>query len=154
MQLGYSWKDFGDTDAAKIGKQDKTAYREKAWDARFDLILNNNWSAKFVHQSLNQDDVWRTHSTIFAKSFARTDVGTDLRRIKDQQRSLTYMQILGEDLQSGLDQIKFTLSYQKWDEEGVRQRSNGQISNEFLDSRMFGADLELQSVLGRQYKGL
>jgi hemoglobin/transferrin/lactoferrin receptor protein len=146
LQLGYSLKNFGDVEAAEIGRQSKTGYDEQSWDARLDLVLGQNWTMTLVHQGLTQDDVWRTHSTIYAKSFAGSEVGTDLRRLKDQQRSLSYVRLLGEDLNSLLDQVSLTFSYQAWDEDGERQRSNKNRLNEYFDSRMFGVDLEMLSI--------
>ncbi|MEO1857632.1 MAG: TonB-dependent receptor [Rubritalea sp.] len=149
LQLGYSCKEFGDVDAASLGVQPKTGYGEQAWDARFDMVLNQNWSMTLVHQGLTQDDVWRTHSTIYAKSFKGTEVGSDLSRLKDQQRSLNYLRFLGEYIQPWLDQVSLTLSYQAWDEDGQRQRSNKKSLSEYFHSRMIGVDLEMLSNVGQ-----
>ncbi|MGJ8671390.1 TonB-dependent receptor [Rubritalea sp.] len=149
LLLGYTWKDFGDIEAADLGSLDKTGYDEQAWDARFDMAFNDQWSLTLVYQGLEQDDVWRTHSTIYSKSFAGTEVGTDLRRLKDQQRSLSYARLVGVEISPWLEQLSLTASYQTWDEDGERERSSGQSLEEFFDSRMFGLDLEMMTLLDR-----
>ena len=142
---GYSWKSFGDVKAADIGSQAKTGYDEQAFDLRFDKQLNDQWLLTLTHQSLQQDDVWRTHSTIYAKSFADTTIGDDLRRLKDQQRSLSYAKLIADNALAGIDQLQLTLSHQRWDENGDRVRDDGKRSLDYFDSRMNGIDLQLQS---------
>lgn len=123
----------------------ETAYEEYAYDARLDMTLNNDWNLTLVHQTLAQDDVWRTHSTIFSKSFAGTTVGTDLRRLKDQERSLDYIKLTGVELNKVIQTANLTVSYQTWDEDGDRIKANSTRNLEFFDSRMFGIDLQLES---------
>lgn len=145
LLLGYSLKDFGDVKAADIGRLPHTGYDERGIDARFDLDLNDVWSMSLVHQRLEQDDVWRTHSTIFARSFAGTSVGSDLRRLKDQRRTLSYLKLSGSSVNSLFDGITLTLSHQSWDENGDRIRGDGRQILDFFDSRMIGLDLQLES---------
>jgi hemoglobin/transferrin/lactoferrin receptor protein len=145
LHVGNSYKGFGDIDAAELGTLPETGYEEHAYDARLDVNLTNKWKLTMLHQALSQDDVERTHSTIYSKSFSGSTIGTDLRRRKDQERSLSYVKLNGLDINNFIQNAILTLSYQTWDEDGDRIRSNGNRILEFFDSRMFGIDLQLES---------
>ena len=150
LRLGYSARDFGDVDAAELGSQKHTAYDESALDLRFDTQLGEQWLATIVHQNLKQDDVWRTHSTVFAEPFAGTTVGSDLRRLKDQRRRLDYIKLANPDFSgsgdlSFVDSLTVTLSHQYWQERGERLTSSMEGITESFDSRMLGLAIELES---------
>lgn len=145
LHLGGTVKNFGDVKAAKVGEQKATGYDEWAYDVRFDAALSDQWTFTAAHQMLNQDDVWRTHSTIYGVSFAGSEIGSDPLRLKDQRRSLSYVKLRGEDLDGFVDTATLTGSYQTWHEEGLRQRTQGRRSVENFDSRMWGIDLQLES---------
>jgi hemoglobin/transferrin/lactoferrin receptor protein len=147
LLLGVTNENFGDVDAAKLGTQRHTGYDQYGIDARYDLEISKQWRLTLNHQESVQNDVWRTHSTIFSKSFSGTETGTDLRRLKDQARSLNYAKLVGKDLNSGIDEAALTLSFQTWDEQGDRIKKDSSQSLESFDSRMLGADLQLKSDL-------
>jgi hemoglobin/transferrin/lactoferrin receptor protein len=143
--LGYSIKDFGNVKTADLGKQHHTGYGEVAWDTRIDIELHRDWVFSMVYQQLEQDEVWRTFSTEFAQSFAGSSVGTDHRRLKDQQRDLGYLRLHAKDLLRHLNSAQLTLSRQTWNEDGDRIRGNGRRSLEFFKSTMLGADVQFSS---------
>ncbi len=145
LLLGITRDNFGDVDVANIGTQRHTGYDQYGIDARYDLKISDQWQLTLNHQDSAQDDVWRTHSTIFAESFSGSAVGTDLRRLKDQAHSLNYAKLTGKDLNTAIDEAALTVSFQTWDENGDRIRSDGSRSLESFDSRMLGADLQLKS---------
>ncbi|MDF1825825.1 MAG: TonB-dependent receptor [Verrucomicrobiales bacterium] len=145
FHLGGSAKHFGDVKAAGIGTQPWTGYDEWAYDARFDYSLSDNWTFTAAHQLLSQDDVWRTHSTIYGVSFAGSEIGSDRLRLKDQQRSLSYVKLSGEELDGFVDEASLTLSYQNWQEDGNRIREAGNSLAESFDSDMWGIDFQLGS---------
>ncbi|MFT5622510.1 MAG: hemoglobin/transferrin/lactoferrin receptor protein, partial [Bacteroidia bacterium] len=144
--VGYSWKQFGEVDAADVGRQQKTNYDEWSWDARFDMSLSDQWTLALAHQYLEQDGVWRTHSTIYGLSYSGTKVGSDLRRFKDQSRELNYAKLVGEELDGGIDRVVLTLSYQRWDEDGDRIKSDSSRIVDGFDSHMYGADVQFESA--------
>ncbi|MGS2722933.1 TonB-dependent receptor [Porticoccus sp. GXU_MW_L64] len=146
LLLGYSHKKFGDVEAADIGSLPNTGYDESAYDARLDMELSDVWTLTAVHQGLQQDDVWRTHSTIFSRSFAGTEVGSDLRRLKDQRRYLSYLRLSATDLMPGVDRTLITLSQQGWAEDGERVRNSGRALTESFDSRMRGLEVQFTSA--------
>lgn len=148
LLLGLSYKDFGNVRAADLGELPQTGYREQAMDGRFDTSFGENWTFTAVHHDLNQDDVWRTHSTIFSRSFEGTAVGDDLHRSKDQQRKLSYIKLKGNALAPKLQQLDISISQQQWQEDGDRIKSNGQEIIEYFDSLMDGVDVQLQSHIG------
>ena len=149
LHVGYSLKDFGDVHAANIGRQPHTGYGEHAIDARLDIAIAPQWTVTGVHQRLAQDDVWRTHATIFGRSFHGTTVGTDLRRSKDQHRSLSYLRLQGRPELAGLDEARLTFSHQSWLEQGERLGGNNRGLFERFQSNMSGVDLEFASQFPR-----
>jgi len=142
---GYSIKNFGNVEAADLGKLPYTGYDEDAFDVRFDMAINDQWELTLAHQNLQQDDVWRTHSTIYSKSWHGTEVGTDLRRLKDQKRQLNYMKLSGYEINSYLDAAILTVSHQQWKEDGDRVKANNKRIDDFFESNMYGIDLQLES---------
>lgn len=145
VKLGYSKKNFGQIRAADLGTLPTTDYDEYSYDLRFDIDINEKWALTFTNQQLVQDDVWRTHSTIYSIPFSGTDIGTDLVRLKDQKRTLTYAKVTALEFNDWLDRATLTLSHQRWDENGDRIKSNGELIDDYFDSRMTGLELQLQS---------
>lgn len=147
--LTLSGRKYGDLTAANLGVLPHTGYDEYAMHLRFDTKINDQWFFTATHQQLAQNDVWRTHSTIYSKSFAGTTIGSDLRRLKDQHRSLSYIKLTGEDLDyTFADEAQLTLSLQSWDENGERQRSDRSLQVEHLRTRMLGVDTQLTKTIG------
>lgn len=147
FRFGVSQKEYGAVRGAGVGVQKHTGYDEYAGDVSFEYRFNDFWTLKMHHDRLVQDDVWRTHSTIYGVSFAGTTVGSDLRRLKDQERSLSYVRLSGRELGGGVDELDFTFSYQTWDEDGDRILGDGRRRLESFDSRMWGLDVEASSEL-------
>lgn len=145
VRISYTDKQFGNVDAAELGELANTGYDEQAYDIRFDRQLSTQWQLTGLHQKLAQNDVWRTHSTIYGQSFAGTQVGSDLRRLKDQQRSLSYAKLHSDTLNGVLQHATLTLSRQQWQERGDRIRSEGTRLLEDFDTQMWGIDLSLGS---------
>ena len=137
-RFGVSAKKFGDVRAADLGKLLETGYSELAYDGRLDIDLNDTLALTLLHQSLMQDDVPRTHSTVFSVPFAGTESGTDLRRTKDQKRSLSYVKVRGEGIHSPiLDEIELTLSNQPRRESEIRIRGDSVRINQIFESDLW-----------------
>jgi len=151
LNLSYSDKNFGDVDAADLGVLPTTGYEESVSELRFDRRINEYWVFSLMHQSLMQDDVWRTHSSIYSRSYAGTSLGSDLHRSKDQQRSLNYLRLNGQGLTGLADDFQLTLSRQTWGEKGRRVKSSGDLIEEYFDSRMTGIDLRVSTELDQVY---
>jgi len=151
LRLGLSAKEFGDVRAADLGRLPNTGYDELAWDARLDAKIGQDWALTIAHQGLQQSDVPRTHSTVFSRSFAGTTIGTDLRRDKDQDRSLTYLKIAGP---LGLQFAEFgelTLSYQPRQETERRIRGDGLDIDQAFSSNLFAFNSKFEREFSRAF---
>lgn len=149
LHLGGTWKDFGDVIAAELGEQLFTGYTQRSYDAKFDARLDDHWTLTLAHQALWQDDAWRTHATIYGVSFAGSEVGSDLRRVTDYRRSLSYVRLRGEELEGMVSSAELTISYQSLDEYLERLRSNGVAELSSMNIGTLGFDAQFTSnVLG------
>lgn len=158
LHLGASLKSFGDVHAAGIGDQPETDYDEWAYDLRLDVALDANWTLTAVHQQLRQDDAWRTHQTIKGISWQGTTIGTDLKRAYDQERTLSYVRLQGDNLDNLLgfiDAAAFTVSLQSGNEYEHRIRSN-RVDYSQVELRTLGLDFQLESetAIGRFIYGV
>lgn len=156
LHLGGTLRQFGDLHAAGLGRQRKTAYDEWAYDTRLDVSFGNDWILTAVHQQLREDDVWRTHSTIYAEPWHGTSIGSDLRRSFDQERTLSYLRLAGSHLDGIVESTSLTLSWQTVEETQTRIRSNRARDLSVVDLDSFGLDFQLASEtpLGKFTYGL
>lgn len=134
LRGGFTLREYGNVRAAKLGTLPYTGYGERAANARLDLALSPSWLVTLNHQSLWQDDVPRTHSTVFARPFAGTNIGSDLLRQKDHDRTLTYLKAKGSTASNGLRSIELTLSHQARSEREDRIRADGLVIDQGFDS--------------------
>ena len=156
LHVDGSYAEFGDVRAAGLGRQPRTGYDQWSGNVRFDAALDPDWSLTAVHQQLRQDDVWRTHSTVFGIPWQGTTIGNDLRRSFDQDRTLSYVKVEGQNPVSFLDSASLTLSYQTADETLTRVRNTGASAISEVDLGTWGADLQLssQTAIGRLTYGV
>ena len=112
---------------------------------RLDVALDDAWTFTAVHQQVRQNDVWRTHSTTSGVSFEGTTIGTDRVRLFDQERSLSYVRLAGQDLNSVIDNASLTISLQTAGETQYRVTGGGARSYNNVDLNTLGADLEFTS---------
>lgn len=147
LHVGGSLKQFNDVRAADVGNQPYTGYDEWAYDIRLDVALDPNWTLTAAHQQLRQNDVWRTHATVFGKSWEGTTVGTDLRRSFDQERTLSYLRLEGRDLPWFIDAASFTVSFQTADEyeHRIRRPADNRMDRNTVELSTLGLDLQFQS---------
>jgi len=151
FHIGATNQDFGDVRGAKVGRQPFTGYEQRALDLRFDARLNPAWEVILAHQHTQTRDAWRVHSTIHGISWRGTDVGSDLRRSFDYDRTLTYLQFRGEDPAPWLDEAVVTLSYQTLEETQTRVRSDRRRNVLGMDLDTMGIDVRMtsQTPIGR-----
>jgi hemoglobin/transferrin/lactoferrin receptor protein len=149
FRAGVTLRDYGDLESGgSAGRLRKTGYDEWAADAGLALRLSEQWRLDAVHQTLEQDDAWRTHSTPFAKSFRGTKVGSDKARILDQTRHLTYARLSGEDLTGALSDASVTLSLHRQGEREFRVRKDDTEQYTGTDVDTFGAQAQGGAELG------
>jgi hemoglobin/transferrin/lactoferrin receptor protein len=148
---GVSFKDFGDLRAGSgTGDQPKTGYTEQAADLKFNLDLGNDRNLVAAVQHVDQEDAWRTHKTIYGKSWRNTTVGNELQRSLDQRRTLAYVQYRAADVTSTASDLVLSLSYHQQDEERLRIRNDGRQDVQGTEVGTFGlwGQLDLQSDMG------
>ena len=146
--LGVTGKDFGDIRDSGVGRMKNTGYPEQNLDLKIETLLNPGTRVTFAHQYLNQDDVWRWHSTIFNDTpWNGTRTGSFPARIYDQERSLTYLKVTG-DLQEGpVQNYSATVSFQRSQDSEFQDRSPTDIRNQVIDVDTLGLDVQLESAL-------
>ena len=123
---GVTGKHFGDYQAGEeLGTQPNTGYEEWAADLKVERMVGDDARLVFAYQHVDQNDVPRTHRTIFAESWEGTTVGSDLKRDLDQTRDLAYVQLHGEDVDSWFDRYSLSLSWHGQEEERDRITGSG-----------------------------
>jgi hemoglobin/transferrin/lactoferrin receptor protein len=111
--VGADAKSFGTLEGGSdTGNQLETDHDETVADVKIEHWFDANSRLVFLHQEYDQNDVPRTHATIYGESFRGTAVGTDRQRNLDQERSLTYLQYHSTGRGGALDGVHLSLSYQ------------------------------------------
>ena len=140
LYLGLSLKDFDDVrGGSDVGDQPETGYEEWGGDVRLEHRLFDDHRLVLAYQTVEQDDVPRTHATIFAQPFEGSAVGTDLRRDLDHERDLAYVQLHGDDLAGSVERYSASLSWHEQDETQDRIRGNGAQDFQGFDVGTLGA---------------
>jgi len=138
--LGTSYKNFGDIEGGKsVGVQKNTGYPE--WDGDIKIVydLSKTSEISFLHQIVNQEDVWRTHKTVYGISWEGTSVGDEKERSLDQKRRLTYLQYQGRNIPFLANLLKISASYHTQEEERFRIRKDGRYDVQGFDVNTIGA---------------
>lgn len=143
---GVSWKDFGDVRGGReIGLMPHTGYDEHDGDVKLELALAGDATLTLAHQQVAVEDAWRTHKTVFAKSWHGTDVGNDKVRSLDQDRRLTYLQLRDRDVAPAIDRLTVSLSWQVQKEQQTRVKSSDELRRSGFDVGSFGLWLQGES---------
>ncbi len=126
LLLGATPQSRGDLEAGgDVALQPVTGYDQLSFDAKLVARPRDGHKISALFQWLEQDEVPRTHKTIFAIPFEGTDVGSELQRDLDQARQLAYLQYHGEEPASFVDDLDMNVSWQRQKEERVRVRGDG-----------------------------
>lgn len=143
---GVSWKDYDDLRGGDlIGNQSGTGYTEIDGDIKVLIRPTANVDITAAFQRVEQNNVPRTHATVFAKSFDGTTIGTDLKRDFDQLRELAYLQVEIRELTPWIERAKLSLSWQNQEETQDRIPANGRRSLTDFQDQTFGALLNFVS---------
>lgn len=149
---GVTYRDFGDVRDRVLGTMERTGYEEYGYDLRFDVAVNRATTLTVAHQHVTQDDIWRTHNTIFFESWQGTSLGNpDRARIYDQDRDLTYVRLAGENLEGAVDDYRLTLSWQDSTEDFNRTRlrsGNTEVQLDRTTVGTLGIALAMESEIG------
>lgn len=147
--LGGDARSFGDVEGGRAtGLQPETAHDETAFDLKVEHWLEPHTKLVFLHQEMAQNNVPRTHATIFGESFAGSAVGTDLRRDLDQNRRLTYLQYHRTHMEGPVQGMKASVSWQTQRELEDRILANASERWQAFEVGTLGAFLQFDSDLG------
>ncbi len=143
---GVSFKDFGDLGGGRhTGLLDRTDYGELDGDVKAVYRVTPDMDLVLAYQRVGQEDVPRTHATVFSKSFHGTSAGTDLRRELDQTRRLGYVQLHWRKPIDWLSRVSVSLSRHEQDEDETRVRLDGRRTQQGFDDATTGAWIQLES---------
>lgn len=146
---GVSLKRFGDLEGGQdVGRQEHTGYGEQDYDGRISYYINDEWTLTVAHQTVVQDDAWRTHRTIYGTDWEGLSRGDDKVHSYDQQRDLTYARCRGEDLDGAVDGAEVTVSRHAQSEDLYRVRKDDQRDKQGFDVETWGAAVQLESDAG------
>jgi hemoglobin/transferrin/lactoferrin receptor protein len=146
LLIGGDAKAFGDLQGgSEIERQRYTGYQEHAFDVKLEHFFRPNVRAVAAYQRFRQDDVPRTHRTVFAESFEGTTVGSELRHQFDQERDLAYAQLHAEDLGGLVDAVRTSLSYHRQYETRDRIQEDFRQDTQDVDVDAFGVFSTLRS---------
>ncbi|MDP0491161.1 MAG: TonB-dependent receptor [Verrucomicrobiota bacterium JB023] len=150
ITLGATLKDFGDIETDYFGEMNNTGYPEQNYSAKLEFSPADNLHLTLAAQYLNQDDVWRWHSTMFNPGgWEDLAAGTFTSRIYDQERFLTYARIEHEPVASWIDRYSATFSYQTTQDSEFQDRNPNteQIRFGNIEVDTYGFNFEAQSTL-------
>lgn len=131
LHLGASIKNFGDLKSGE-GDLPNTGYDETDFDLKLNHYFSKETYLSFAYNRTKIDDAWRTHKTSSAVPFEGTTVGSEIHRILDQERALSYVQFHHTKSNLFYDQLSLNLSMHSQDEDQDRKRVNkGDLKNDF-----------------------
>ena len=146
LQLGGTWKRFGNLRGGdQVGVQPKTGYGEYDPDAKLDFLPRPNLKLTLAHQTVSQDDIWRTHSTVYGLDWDGLAHGGDRERSLVQRRHLTYLQLHATELPGFIEKASFNLSDHIQNETQYRLRADGRNDQSEVNVNTLGTWLELES---------
>ena len=153
--LGLSGKTFGDVeDGREVGRQRDTGYGQWDTDAKGEYFFTPQTKLTVAFQRTQQEDVNRTHRTIYGTDWAGLAHGTDLQHYFDQLRELTYARF-AHTTDRG-DRFTGTVSWQRQDEFQFVERANRTSQQNGVEVGTIGlsAQGESPSALGHWTYGV
>lgn len=154
---GYSYKDFGDLRGGKnVGTQKHSGYDEQDFDAKLNYYIDRNSTFTLGHQSVRENDAWRTHRTIYGIDWEGLSRGDGKVESYDQDRDLTYMKYQVKNIDGFVNGLNLTLSRHAQGEDLYRVKKDDKIERQGFDVETWGATLQLESetALGQWVYGL
>jgi hemoglobin/transferrin/lactoferrin receptor protein len=146
LTLGYTFKEFGDLEGGStVGTQERTGYDERDWDAKLEYFVSDNAYIVLAHQSVDVDNAWRTHKTVYGINWEGLSVGSEFRRVFDQDRELTYLQYHHENVAGFVEAIHAGVSRHLQSEERDRLRTRERHDVQGFDVETLGAFITLKS---------
>lgn len=144
---GVSLKNFGNLrGGSEVGRQDHTGYEEQDYDAKLTYGAGEHGRLTFAHQSVRQDDAWRTHRTIYGIDWSDLAKGDDKVHSFDQRRDLTYLRYNAADIPGFITALEATLSRHAQGEDLWRVKKDDARETQGFDVETWGAALQLSSA--------
>jgi len=144
---GGSLKYFNDVRAGSgTGEQPKTGYQEADGDVKMQWAFDPDSQLVLAFQRVGQDDIWRTHRTIYATDWHGIVPGTDRKLTFDQERDLTYLQYRATRLGPMPGNATLSLSWQQQNEDQYRLRSNLKSEHSDVDVGTLGISAAFENV--------
>jgi hemoglobin/transferrin/lactoferrin receptor protein len=155
LHVGVTGSIFGDLRAADLGTLPQTSYDELGVDVKYEHYLSDDVKLTVAHNQFHQDDVWRTHRTIYAVPFSGSTVGNEFEHFFDQDRYLTYLRLEG-DADGAVDHFRVTVSHHRLSEDLYRFRSDRSRSVDSFEVDTWGIEavLESETAIGHLTYGL
>ena len=145
-QIGLSQKNYHDLRAGRgTGSQPRTGYSESGLDASLAYRISSHARLTALAQDFTQDDAWRTHSTVFGSTWLGTRPGNDLQRSLDQSRRLFAVQLHADDLAAPVDELHFSVSHQRQQEDQFRLRHDRRREDTGFAVATLGTFIQVQS---------
>ena len=155
--LGGSLKNFGDLQGGHaVRRQKDTGYEEWDADLKLEYFLNPDTKLILGHQTVRQDQVPRTHRTIFGLTWEDLTAGTEIAHDLWQDRDLTYAQLEARNLKGWVERARLSLSWHDQYERRERLRTRGRFDEEgvHVGTLGFSAQFESPTPIGRLVYGL
>ncbi len=143
LRGGYSRKHFGDLRGGKdVGKQSHTGYDEQAGDFKAVWQSGDRWTATLGHQSVRQDDAWRTHRTVHGIDWRGLTRGDDYVNTFDQGRDLTYARVRSDNLSGPFSAAEATISRHFHQEDNRRVKADQTIQTQGFEVESWGGNFQ------------
>lgn len=146
FSVGATLKDFGDLTRGNSIGQPNTGYDEYNLDGKWVNDINEHWQFTAAAFYTEQDDVPRTHRTIYSTSFAGTTPGSELRRDLSHERFMAYTRLNAQQPFGSVDEMQLTLSWQSQQERRDRERTGGRTDSQGITTDTLGLQAQFSSV--------
>ena len=154
--FGLSAKTFGDLHGGdEIGKQEETGYDEFDVDGKLLYRFNKDSVLTLAHQTVDQNDAWRTHRTIYGIDWEGLALGDDKIHTYDQHRDLTYLRYQADDRAGFIQAMEVTVSRQLQSEDLYRVKKDDKSDKQGFDVETLGvaAQFATDSKIGKWVYG-
>jgi hemoglobin/transferrin/lactoferrin receptor protein len=148
LSLGGTFKDFGDLKSG-AGDLPNTGYDETAFDLKLNHYISETSYFTIAHSRGKIDDAWRTHKTTSAVPYANTSVGSDLHRMLDQERALSYIQFHHVKSTYFFDDVSLNLSIHTQEQYRDRLKKVNDQSFEGFEAETLGLWARFNKDIGK-----
>ncbi len=143
---GYSFKSFGDLWGGKdVGLQEHSGYDEQDFDVKLNYYIDKNSTFTLGHQSVRQDDAWRTHRTVYGIDWEGLSHGDSKVESYDQARDLTYVKYKVSDIAGFINGLNLTLSRHAQGEDLYRVQKDDKVELSGFDIETWGVTVQFES---------